>query len=386
MKKFALTVLGMVPLFAYAQSSVTLYGILDEGLHYQNNAGAGKKVSMDSLSGPYGSRWGITGAEDLGSGLQAIFTVESGINMPNGQAAQGGTMFGRQAFVGLRSAQYGSVTMGRQYDMVFYFPEFISGYALMGGPTSVHPGDLDNAANSVRWNNTVRYMSPSFNGFTFGGLYSLGGVAGDFTSQSGYSLGAGYTTGGIKVAAAYEFFKNPTATAGRGLFTDNQSGASSLSGSLNSGYQVAQSYQVAMFAASYAITDKWTVAGSYSNTEYGNLGASFLNSQAKFHNFDIAVSYKFSPFLSTGLAYNYLKATAVGKAGNSDVGNQHYNQFSWATDYVLSKRTELYGAIGYQIASGTNSLGRSAVANISNLGDSSTDKQVLVRLAIRHRF
>jgi predicted porin len=386
MKKLALAVLGAVPLFANAQSSVTLYGILDEGLHYQSKVGAGQKVSMDSLSGPYGSRWGITGAEDLGGGLQAIFTVESGINIPNGQAAQGGTMFGRQAFVGIKSAQYGSLTMGRQYDMVFYFPEFISGYALMGGPTSVHPGDLDNAANSVRWNNTVRYMSPSYHGFTFGGSYSLGGVAGDFTSQSGYSLGAGYTTGGFKVAAAYQFFKNPTATAGRGLFTDNQSGASNLSGSLNSGYQVAQSYQVAMIAASYAITDKWTVAGSYSNTEYGNLGASFLNSEAKFHNFDIAVSYKFSPFLSTGLAYNYLKATAVGKAGNSDAGNQHYNQFSWATDYVLSKRTELYGAIGYQIASGSNSLGQSAVANISNLGDSSTNKQVLVRLAIRHRF
>ncbi|WP_114815459.1 porin [Paraburkholderia kururiensis] len=386
MKKFALTVLGMVPLVAHAQSSVTLYGILDEGLQYQSNVEGGKRVSMDSLSGPFGSRWGITGAEDLGGGVQAIFTAESGINMPNGQAAQGGTLFGRQVFVGIKSAKYGSVTLGRQYDMVFYFPEFISGYALMGGPTSVHPGDLDNAANSIRWNNTVRYMSPSFHGLTFGGLYSLGGVAGNFTSQSGYSLGAGYTSGGLKVAAAYEFFKNPTSTAGKGLFTDNQSGASTLSGSLNSGYQVAQSYQVAMFAATYAITDKWTIAGSYSNTEYGNLGGNFLNSEAKFHNFDIAVSYKFNPFLSTGLDYNYLKADAVGKVGNSDVGNQHYNQIAWATNYTLSKRTDLYGSIGYQIASGTNSLGQSAVANICNLGDSSTNKQVLVRLAIRHRF
>jgi len=386
MKKYALAVLSAVPLFAHAQSSVTLYGILDEGLHYQSKVGAGERVSMDSLSGPYGSRWGFTGAEDLGGGIQAIFTLESGINIPNGQTAQGGTLFGRQAFVGFKSAQYGSVTMGRQYDMVFYFPEFLAGYALMGGPTSVHPGDLDNAANTVRWNNTIRYMSPSFNGFTFGGLYSLGGVAGNFTAQSGYSLGAGYTTGGLKVGVAYQFFKNPTATAGRGLFTDNQSGASNLSGSLNSGYQVAQSYQVAMIAASYAITDKWTVAGSYSNTEYGNLGEGFLKSEAKFNNFDIAVSYKFTPFLSTGLAYDYLKGTAVGKAGDSGAGGQHYNQISWATNYVLSKRTELYGAIGYQIASGQNSLGQSAVANISSLGDSSTNKQVLVRLAIRHRF
>ncbi|OLL31679.1 porin [Burkholderia sp. SRS-W-2-2016] len=386
MKKLALAVLGVVPLLANAQSSVTLYGILDEGIHFQNNVAGGKKVSMDSLSGPFGSRWGLTGAEDLGGGIQAIFTLESGINIPTGQSAQGGTLFGRQAFVGVKSAQYGSVTLGRQYDMVFYFPEFLAGYALMGGPTSVHPGDLDNAANTVRWNNTVRYMSPSFGGFTFGGLYSLGGVPGDFTSQSGYSVGAGYANGGFKVAAAYQFFKNPTATAGKGLFTDNQSGVSNLTGSLNSGYQVAQSYQVAMIAANYAITDKWTVAGSYSNTEYGNLGASFLKNAAKFHNFDIAISYKFTPFLSSGLAYDYLKGTAVGKTGNSNLGNQHYNQISWATNYVLSKRTEVYGAIGYQIGSGTNSLGQSAVANISSLGDSSTNKQVLVRLAMRHRF
>src|ERR1700730_9646737 len=103
-----------LPIAAYAQSRVTLYGILDEGVVYQNNTGGatgGKKVSLDSLAGINGSRWGLTGSEDLGGGLRAIFTLESGQNINNGTFGQGGTEFGRQAFVGLGTDRFGSLTM-----------------------------------------------------------------------------------------------------------------------------------------------------------------------------------------------------------------------------------------------------------------------------------
>src|ERR1700761_6328585 len=114
------TAVGMYSATAHAHSKVTLYGILDEGVMFLNNVGGttgGKKILLDSTSGINGSRFGFTGVEDLGGGLQAIFTLEPGLNINNGQSAQGGTFLGRQAFAGLRSDLFGSLTFGRQYDM-----------------------------------------------------------------------------------------------------------------------------------------------------------------------------------------------------------------------------------------------------------------------------
>ncbi|MGF6444697.1 porin [Paraburkholderia youngii] len=374
-----------LPVFANAQSSVTLYGILDEGLMYTSNVAGGKKVSLDSLSGLFGSRWGFTGVEDLGGGLQAIFTLESGVNLNNGQFGQGGTAFGRQAFVGLKSAQFGALTFGRQYDMVFYFPEPLTAGSLVGGPVGMHPGDVDNAANTVRLNNAVRYMSPVRGGFSFGGEYSLGGVAGNFTANSGYSVGAGYSGGPLKVGAAFEYFKNPTATPGNGFFTAYANGASPLAFSLNKAYVPAQAYQVAIVAANYAVGAA-TFAASYSNVQYANLGAAFHNGTAIFNNVDVGVSYQFTPAFTTGIAYDYLTSNGVTTASGTTVGKQHYHQVSLVSDYLLSKRTDVYVGAGWQHASGTSSLGTPAVANIDNLGDSSNHQQLLFRLGMRHRF
>ncbi len=65
-----------------------------------------------------GSRWGLRGTEDLGGGLKAIFVLENGFNVFNGTLGQGGDELGRQAYVGLPTTQFGTVTLGRQYDSV----------------------------------------------------------------------------------------------------------------------------------------------------------------------------------------------------------------------------------------------------------------------------
>jgi predicted porin len=377
--------LALLPTLSYAQSSVTLYGILDEGLMYQTNVNGGKKVWLDSLSGLLGSRWGLTGVEDLGGNLSAIFTLESGVNLNNGQFGQGGTAFGRQAFVGLKSGTYGSVTLGRQYDMVFYFPEPLTAGSLVGGPVAMHPGDVDNAANTVRLNNSIRYMSPVSHGLSFGGEYSMGGVAGNFTGSSGYSLGVGYTGAPLKIGAAFEYFKNPTATPGSGFFTAYANGASPLSQALNKAYVPAQAYQVAIVAANYTIGAA-TFAASWSNVQYANLGAAFANGTAIFNNVDVGVAYQFTPATTVSLAYDYLKANAVKTAEGNTVGNQHFHQLALVADYLLSKRTDVYAGASWQRATGTSSLGTPAVADIDNLGDSSNNHQVLIRLGIRHKF
>src|SRR6516164_8874137 len=172
----ALASLSVLSGAAHAQSSVTLYGIIDNGLNYTSNS-AGKPLFNMSSGVVSGSRFGLRGAEDLGGGLKAMFVLENGFDVSNGKLGQGGLLFGRQAFVGLSSNRFGSVTLGRQYDsLADYIGPFIVGDQ-WGGYVSAHPGDLDNFNNSFRNNNTIKYTNASISGLTVGATYSFGGVA-----------------------------------------------------------------------------------------------------------------------------------------------------------------------------------------------------------------
>ena len=128
----------------YAQSSVTLYGLVDAGVEYSsktaNSTGgnAGKTFAMvDSGVGP--SFFGMTGKEDLGSGMQAEFTLASGISLANGGfKSSNGNLFGQQAWVGLRGL-YGEFRAGVQFSPFYLalyetdprqFSEFGSGLVL----------------------------------------------------------------------------------------------------------------------------------------------------------------------------------------------------------------------------------------------------------------
>ncbi|WP_158905773.1 porin [Burkholderia sp. L27(2015)] len=396
MKKIALagTIAGLLSVAAHAQSSVTLYGVIDEGVQFNSNAKnvvggtnvGGRSVSLESASGGLSNnRWGLRGTEDLGSGLKAIFTLESGFNLNTGAFGQGTTPFGRQAFVGLSSVQYGTVTMGRQYDSIVTYVQPVTTIRYFGGSLLIeHPGDLDNFNNSLRTNNTVTYASPDFNGLTMGAQVSLGGQAGNVTAGGGYSAGATYANGPITLGAGYNYFKNPTGAAGTGLFTDNVNGSSILSGVLNSGYATANSYQVAAAGGTYDLGAA-LIGVSYSNVKYGTISA--LNgATATFNDVEVGFKWRFTPALFAGLSYNYLKGNSVDFKPGASVGNQHFNEVSLLTDYALSRRTDVYILGAYQRASGTSSTGSAAVADIGNSGDSSNDGQAIVRVGMRHRF
>ncbi|RBB94738.1 porin, partial [Pseudomonas sp. MWU12-2115] len=166
-----------------------------------NNAGGKHLYSMAS-GVLQGSRFGMRGTEDLGGGLKAIFTLENGFDVNSGKLGQGGLMFGRQAYVGL-SSQYGTVTPGRQYDSVVDFVGPLEAGDQWGGYIAAHPGDLDNFNNAYRVNNAVKFTSQSYGGFTFGGLYSFGGQAGQFSKNQVWSLGAGYNNGPLVLGVGY---------------------------------------------------------------------------------------------------------------------------------------------------------------------------------------
>lgn len=181
---FAMTAAGLAAATAaHAQSSVTLYGIVDNAIAWQNNSsgtgatsGGHSKVQM--ATGIWaGSRFGLKGSEDLGGGTKAIFQLEAGFNANNGSSQWANGIFTRQAWVGLTNQTYGTLTAGRQYTAYYTLLSPYSPTTWLTGYYGAHPGDIDSLDTSYRANNSLVYMSPKFYGFTVGGSYSLGGVA-----------------------------------------------------------------------------------------------------------------------------------------------------------------------------------------------------------------
>ncbi|MCA3825662.1 MAG: porin, partial [Burkholderia sp.] len=144
---------------AHAQSSVTLYGLIDAGIAYTNNVNGASQWRMASGT-VNGSRFGLRGTEDLGGGLKALFVLENGFNVNNGGLGQDGKLFGRHAYVGLSQPGYGTLTLGRQYDtMVDFVAPLSATSGDLGDAGFAHPFDNDNLNHSLRINNAVKYTS-----------------------------------------------------------------------------------------------------------------------------------------------------------------------------------------------------------------------------------
>jgi predicted porin len=367
---------------AHAQSSVTLYGLIDVGIAYTNNA-AGQKQWLMSSGNIQGSRWGLRGTEDLGGGLKALFVLENGFSVANGRLGQGGDEFGRQAYVGLSSASIGTVTFGRQYDSIADFTGVFEVADQWSPFYGAHPGDLDNMNNTNRVNNTIKFKSLTYSGFSFGGMYSLGGVAGQFNRNQVWSAGAGYAQGPLSLGIAYVNVKDPNFS----YFGNNASSsttASNMTASrVYSGYASAKTQEIWTAGAAYAFGGA-TVGATYSNTQFKDIGtlaglpATGAGGDAKFHNAEVNFKYQFTPALLAGVAYDYTKGYGVNHA--------KYHQGVIGLDYFLSKRTDVYADAVYQHASGTDSTGGAAVANINFLTASSTSNQVMAIVGMRHKF
>jgi predicted porin len=386
-KLWLLAILSPLATAAHAQSSVTLYGLIDEGFEAISNATmagsavGGRQYRLDGTFGLNSSRWGLRGTEDLGGGIRTVFVLENGFELNNGRLGQGGAEFGRQAFVGLETDRFGALTLGRQYDSVIdYLGKFEFGDSNVGTAHSAHPADLDNFNNSRRTNNAIKYRSPDYAGISFEGLYSLGGVPGSLGQNQEYSVGVGYTRGPLALGAAYLNVRNPASS----LFGSNPSDTATSNGltasPVYSGYASAASYQVAGVAGRYTLGPV-ILGATYSNIRFGGIGK-LANASAIFNDIEVSVQYHIAPRLLVGTSYNYLHGSTV----NAEVGGASYSQFAAGLNYTLSDRTDVYLAGVYQIASGHDSTGHGAVANLAYLSPSSNRYQTVARVGLRHRF
>jgi len=196
-----------------ADYSYTLYGKIDAFAEYDTGGSLGNRVAFDS-GGLAGTRWGVKGNTSLSGvapDLKAIFQLEGGLFVGNGRQAQGGRLFGRQAYAGV-SGNFGTVTFGRQYTpllvTVATFDAFGQGY---GSPTN--DGHVSFGLDS-RYDNALIYSTPDMAGLSANAMVALGGKTGSTGNNRAAGLNLGYSIGSLDVGLAFQRDDHYLATTG----------------------------------------------------------------------------------------------------------------------------------------------------------------------------
>ncbi|MFO1213111.1 MAG: porin [Burkholderiaceae bacterium] len=352
----ALAMLGSFAGAASAQSSVTMFGVIDLSMRYVNNDASTYQLAQDGMAA---SRWGFRGVEDLGGGLKASFWLEGAIGPDTGRGGQSfgnGTttdalLFTRRATVSLAN-QWGEVRLGRDYTPTFWNIGVFDPFGVQGVGSSGNlflSAEVRSLAGAgaaygtlVRANNTVQYILP--NGIFGPGLYGQVMVAAGENAPANKYFGGriGYAAGPFDVAVAYG--DTDVDTAGNVTLTNWN-----LGGSWNFG--------VAKLSAFYGSIDLDGLAAG--NVKQDNW---FIGVTAPIGQWNVKASYG-----------------QVKQGGVLD-GNKA-NQFAVGADYNLSRRTALYATYG-SISNTNTAYTVSATGSALTRGNNSNGAE----LGIRHMF
>jgi predicted porin len=304
---------------SFAQSTVTLYGVVDMGYNTTKlSTGAtvnAKNAGLNSIQS--GSRFGFKGTEDLGGGLKANFVMEYGVQPDEATTS----MANRQSFIGLEGG-FGVLNIGRQYTLI----HGVQG-AMDPNGNATAAGWLAGLTNSVRFDDMIAYTTPSISGFTA----TLGmGLAGSETSTAAGATKAGdvttvaaaYANGPLTVRAAYEVTKKTALS----VTEPGDAAATAFSDAL-------ADRKMTSIGASY---DLGVAKVSYLNTS-AKAGSAADNAKATTNNFGVTVpmgAVTLGASLSNGKITD--TGTTFGKATGYQLG----------ASYALSKRTNAYAFLG----------------------------------------
>ena len=357
-----------LPSPAMAQSSVTVYGVVDAFGQVLDGAARQGRLQSGGLSG---SRLGFRGSEDMGGGLRAFFVLESGLNLDDGSIGHGGTFYGRQALIGL-TTPYGQISLGRQYSSLYTATSDFSIFghspagpstALIGGfgggyepvrgaSNTATPPAAGATGNSgpARVNNSLRYESPAWRGFSASALYGAGEVAGAARDARLFDLGLRYSAAGVDMLVSYVDDKAVGTTAAQ--LTD----ASTVT--------VAATYtwQPVRFAAGYL--------------EFNDRRGANQDGRGYWIGADYSIGD------------HVLKAQYVENKPKFG-GDNRSMAFGIGWTYALSKRTALYSSLtrfDNDAQSGSGGLGRfnSAIpSGVTSVGDNNITE---LALGMRHSF
>lgn len=315
---------------AQAQSQVTVYGIIDVALAHMNNAdAAGHGVTREpSLTGSLPSRIGFRGSEDLGGGLSAVFNLESGFNPDVGTLGQGGRIFGRQAWVGLRGG-WGTLQLGRILNMT-YLATMKSDVL---GPNLFSINSIDLYLPNARSDNAIGYLG-TFDGVTVGATWSVGRDASNAGGPSATGC-AGEVPGNARACRQFTALLGYDTTAyGINATYDKLYGNSGAAGGLTSS----------------ANTDTRTTLNGYAMLGAVKVGAGVIDRDTKAATgrtesdlYYAGASYPFGAFTVDGQW-----AKRVVKHADADV-----TMLAARLTYALSKRTYVYTGVGRMANDGT---------------------------------
>jgi predicted porin len=337
-KRLAAALVASAPLFAVAQTNVTLYGVVDAAVESADAGGPEGRHTNVQSGDQSGSRFGFRGSEDLGNGLKAIFNLEAGVAVDTGVQDSAG-LFQRRAVVGLEG-EFGTVTLGREYSPIATVAgatdEFGQGF--YGSNLSA----FGSGKVTRRLANSINYKSASFGGFDLLAAYSAGekttGPSGDLKG-----IGAEYKLGGLYLGAAYHTFKR--------VSTGN-----------DKEYGIGAAYTFAdvgglEIKANYLSADP---DGANNKFKQYNLGAGYPFGQGKFY---------------ANVQQNKLENGAKG------------NAWALAYSYSLSKRTNLYASYASLNNNGLATFGlNSGSNNITPAATALGGDPSAFTLGIRHTF
>lgn len=374
MKKtlIALAVLGAAAGTAYAQTNVTIYGVVDTGYV--------KKTGVDTtMDENVNSRIGFKGVEDLGDGLKATFQLEKRFNVGDGSNNSSTDKdWEGAANVGLKHDDWGAIRLGRMNGILTenirkFDPFYQYGVGSM----------IDSTQRAVRMDKTLRYDSPDWAGFSFQASYSLGhnmdtrsrwsdvkdtALVDDKDHSNGYdndgyAIGLNYKYGGFAATADYQVVAD-----------SNHSHVWAVG--------LSYSWDTVKVEAAYQDTmDKGVKGGQNSDPQltkwnkklWDGVDASSLHSQQAL----LGVEWKVGPGRLNGSA-QWLSAETKGANNTMDIDGDAW-KLAVGYTYNLSKRTSLYGIVSYTDWDDDK--------NMAEIYDGvRNDKTTALQLGITHKF
>jgi len=403
MKKSLLAIAAMTAFAgaAQAQSSVSVYGIMDLGYVASNYSGTSITANVGS-TGPAAtagaanvkqvaagigqsaestSRLGFKGSEDLGGGMSAIFTVELGLAQNNQDSttnSYASLTFNRQQFVGLKKNGLGTATIGTQYTPVFDVQSitdasgnnnlvgnavysgslqssggtFNSAQGPYAGPVADQSLNVISGAYSTRVSNALKFQSDRMSGFAgelfyaqsnqnnqqTGAAFTAGG--GGVNNNTAWGLNGDYSWNKLNVVAAYQAIKN----------IDSNIASVVAPGTTNAATVGIQNGKAGNFgtnmadAQTYAaVTYDFGILKAY--YQYINRKATAVQDSSYFTKRmanQIGVKSYITPAISVFATYGLTNSSYYGQGLTSANGRT----FQIGSDYYLSKRTNLYAIVG----------------------------------------
>jgi predicted porin len=340
---------------AWAQTAATVYGVLDAGVVSERGCdGCNARIDSGIASE---SRIGVRGSEAIGDSLSAVYALEAGLLLDTGRSDQGGRLFGRQAYVGLKG-KGGTVTVGRQQNLEYTALTDV-GDPFKGGMAGNASNLIGNAGR--RDDNSIHYYSGEVHGVSAAASYGLGEIAGDAAANRAWGVSVGFERGPLTLRAAHQN-RNVARVAPATPMGNNMDAKNTiLAANLRVG--IATAY------AAYSASRGWGSSPLWNpDNPYGAQMASTPSTDSR----DVLVGLAL-PVGATTLLASYIRKN------DRDLANRDANQVAVGAAYAMSRRTDFYAA--WSRITNRNGAGYT-VGNASSQGQGSS----ALNLGMRHAF